>query len=348
MAKVIIVSRTRMAGDKVCVGGVDIDNRISLRLLTARGTHENASECPYQIWDIWDIDYYLTRERPTPHTEDAKVTRRSKVDRVDALNLSVNRFADSLESLNIPLFRGSLFSVFDGKLKLTDMDKMYISKEDVPTYSTCFWINDKRLLGYTNDRGRWQYRYNDMSNRYGYTISYVGSAEPPADIEAGSLIRLSLAHWWKPTDSDDEERCYLQLSGCLIQGNTKENIPPVIDATPPAETANPIQNDDWFDSYEHELDKLLIEKTNLEERIKMLRSSILQQMEERHLDKIASAKYQVNYSPAKTTMQFDRKSFKKENEDLYSFYCVPIQKEASIVIRKAKKNSEAEDENMEK
>ena len=47
-------------------------------------------------------------------------------------------------------------------------------------------------------------------------------------------------------------------------------------------------------------------------------------------------------------MQFDRKSFKKENEDLYSFYCVPIQKEASIVIRKAKNISEAEDENMEK
>ena len=54
MAQVIIVSRTKMAGDRVCVGGVDIDNRFSLRLLTARGTHEMACECPYQIWDIWD------------------------------------------------------------------------------------------------------------------------------------------------------------------------------------------------------------------------------------------------------------------------------------------------------
>ena len=98
------------------------------------------------------------------------------------------------------------------------------------TYSTCFWINDKRLLGYTNDRGRWQYRYNDMSNRYGYTISYVGSAEPPADIEVGSLIRLSLAHWWKPEDSDDEERCYLQLSGCLIEGHTEEEVLNMIDS----------------------------------------------------------------------------------------------------------------------
>ena len=131
MARVIIVSRTRMAGDRVCVGGVDIDNRLSLRLLTARGTHETASECPYQIWDIWDMDYYLTHERPNPHTEDANVTRRVKVERVDAPNMSINRFAGVLERSNIPLFRGSLFSVFDGKLKLTDADKMYISKEDV-------------------------------------------------------------------------------------------------------------------------------------------------------------------------------------------------------------------------
>ena len=242
MARVIIVSRTRMAGDRVCVGGVDIDNRISLRLLTARGTHETASECPYQIWDIWDVDYYLTRERPNPHTEDANVTRRVKVERVDAQNMSINRFASFLESSNIPFFRGSLFTVFDGKLKLTDNDKLYISKEDVPTYSTCFWVNDKRLLGYTNSRGRWQYRYNDMSNRYGYTISYVGPTEPPADIEVGSLIRLSLAHWWKPDDSNDEERCYLQLSGCLIEGHADEELPTRMPLTKASVAPAPVDN----------------------------------------------------------------------------------------------------------
>lgn len=211
-----------MAGDCVCVGGVDVDNCRSVRLLNARGHHEAATDCPYQIWEIWDIDYYVNQRRPHPHTEDVNVVRRRKIETVDAPNMSINRFAGILESSNIPFFRGSLFTVFDGKLKLNDNDKLYISKEDVPTYSTCFWVNDKSLFGYTNDRGRWQYRYNDMSNHYGYTISYVGSAEPPADIEAGSLIRLSLAHWWKPEDSDDEERCYLQLSGCLIQGHAEE------------------------------------------------------------------------------------------------------------------------------
>ena len=210
-----------MANGYVCVGGVDVDYHRSVRLLTANGGHETATDCPYEIWDIWDIDYYLSQRRPNPHTEDANVMRREKVDKVDAPNLSINRFAGWLERARIPLFRGSLFSVFDGKLKLTDMDKLYISKEDVPAYSTCFWINDKRLLGYES-RGRWQYRYNNMSNMYGYAISYVGAEEPLDTIEEGSLIRLSLAHWWKPEDSDDEERCYLQLSGCLIQGKSEE------------------------------------------------------------------------------------------------------------------------------
>lgn len=338
MAQVIIVSRTRMADGFVCVGGVDVDNRRSVRLLDARGRHETAETCPYTIWDIWDIDYYPNQRRPNPHTEDVNVTRRIKIDRVDAPNMSVNRFAGLMLSSKIPIFRGSLFSVFDGRLKRTDMDKLYISKEDVPIYSTCFWINDKRLLGYKNDRGRWQYRYNDMSNMYGYTIAYVGSEDHSDTIEAGSLIRLSLAHWWKPEDSDDEERCYLQLSGCLIQGKTEET------EALPADIEDCGKNNDWFDKFEQTLDTLLQEKADIEEKIKKLCCQIQQKMEQKQLDKFESTKYSISYSPARTTMQFDRKTFKEENEDLYSFYCVPKQKEASIVIRK-NRNELAEGDN---
>ena len=327
-----------MADGFVCVGGVDVDNKRSVRLLDARGHHETAETCPYTIWDIWDIDYYLNQRRPNPHTEDVNVTQREKVETVDAPNMSVNRFADFLEKSRIPLFRGSLFSVFDGKLRRTDKDKMYISKEDVPTYSTCFWINDKRLLGYKNDRGRWQYRYTDMSNRYGYTISYVGSAEPLETIEPGSLVRLSLAHWWQPEDSDDEERCNLQLSGCLIQNESKKNIETSeIIKLPLADIEDTEQSNDWFNEIELKLDDLMLEKARIEEKIKELRYQIQQQMEQRQLEKLESAKYCINYSPAKTTLRFDSKTFKKENKELYSSYCVPKQKEASIVIRKKPK-----------
>ncbi len=335
MAQVIIASRTRMADGFVCVGGVDVDNRRSVRLLDARGHHETADTCPYTIWDIWDIDYYPNQRRPNPHTEDVNVTRRMKIDRVDAPNMSVNRFAELMLNSNIPIFHGSLFSVFNGKLRRTDNDKLYISKDDVPTYSTCFWINDKRLLGYKNDRGHWQYRYTDMSNRFGYTISYVGSAEPIDTIEPGSLVRLSLAHWWKPENSDDEERCYLQLSGCLIKGTEKgDAIPQHKNETSLVKAKESTPQKDWFDNLEQELDRLLLEKADIEGKIADLRSRIMQQMTELHLDKYSSSRYSISYSPAKTVLQFDRKSFKAENEALYSSYCIPKQKEASIVIRK--------------
>ena len=329
-----------MANGYVCVGGVDIDNRLSLRLLSQNGGHESASECPYEIWDIWDIDYYLSHRRPNPHTEDANVTRREKTKNVDPQNISVEKLASALEKYNIPILRGSLFSAFDGKLKLNDSDKLYISKDDVPDYSTCFWINDKRLLGYESRRHQ-KYRYHNMTNQYGYTISYVGEAEPLDTIEVGSLIRLSLAHWWSPEDSDDEERCYLQLSGCLIEGktngesnasNNEDSLIPIIEKQE--------QNPEWFEEYERELDNLLTEKARVEEQITILRSQIQQQMEERHTDKFTSSKFQVSYSPSKTIMQFDRKAFKNENEELYMKYCVSKQKEASIVIRKKKRDVE--------
>ena len=95
-----------------------------------------------------------------------------------------------------------------------------------------------------------------------------------------------------------------------------------------------MQGNEWFDELEKQLDDLLLEKADIEERVKDLRYQIQQQMEQRQLEKLESAKYCISYSPAKTTMQFDSKTFKEENEELYSSYCVPNQKEASIVIRK--------------
>ena len=111
-----------MADGFVCVGGVDVDNRRSVRLLDARGRHETAETCPYTIWDIWDIDYYPNQRRPNPHTEDVNVTRRIKIDRVDAPNMSVKRFAelmlricqstDSLLSLKVRVSRFSAARCF--------------------------------------------------------------------------------------------------------------------------------------------------------------------------------------------------------------------------------------------
>ena len=98
--------------------------------------------------------------------------------------------------------------------------------------------------------------------------------------------------------------------------------------------AEETQDTSWFNDYESKLDKLLSEKVEIEEKIRKLRSDILSQMEEHQIERIESDKFSVNYYPARTIMQFDSKTFKAENIEAYTSYCVPRQKEASIVVRR--------------
>ena len=53
----------------------------------------------------------------------------------------------------------------------------------------------------------------------------MGFAPKINKIPAGTLIRISLARWWKPDDVDIEHRCYLQLSGWYeLQSNIENKV----------------------------------------------------------------------------------------------------------------------------
>lgn len=93
----------------------------------------------------------------------------------------------------------------------------------------------------------------------------------------------------------------------------------------------------WFDEYERELARLLDKKNEIEKQINDVRAKILQGMESYGLDKINSEQFSVSYTPAKTIMQFDSRAFRTENEELYSSYCKPKQREASIVVKRNEK-----------
>ena len=42
-------------------------------------------------------------------------------------------------------------------------------------------------------------------------------------IPAGTLVRVSLAHWWRPEDDHTGElRCYVQLSGWFLPRPTEQ------------------------------------------------------------------------------------------------------------------------------
>lgn len=90
----------------------------------------------------------------------------------------------------------------------------------------------------------------------------------------------------------------------------------------------------WFDEYERKLASLLDQKNEIEEQINEVRAEILQRMESHGLEKLHSDQFSISYTPAKTVMQFDSRTFRIENEELYSSYCKPKQREASIVVKR--------------
>lgn len=93
----------------------------------------------------------------------------------------------------------------------------------------------------------------------------------------------------------------------------------------------------WFNKYDQELARLLDQRNEIDEQINKVRSKILEQMEYHGLDKINSEQFSVNYTPAKTVMQFDSRAFREENEELYASYCKAKQLEASIVVKRNSK-----------
>lgn len=73
MSRVLIVSKTRMRGDHVCVGGHDLDESMrSIRLLQSDGTNMPAGT-RFEIGQVWDLDYEPAIDIRPPHVEDVLV-----------------------------------------------------------------------------------------------------------------------------------------------------------------------------------------------------------------------------------------------------------------------------------
>ena len=212
MKRVLVLSKTKMQDNRVCVGGVDLDNRCSVRLLDYSGHHESIELCPYNLLDIWEVEYCKTNRRPAPHLEDVNVIRRQRVnENIDASNL-----LNILSNGGVNIYnKGSLFSAFDGKLCSGGSHSLYINHNNgVPDHSTCFWVSDKTIRQSrfsTPEKVKFEYCHNDVW----YQIAYVGFEPVPDVIPAGTLVRLSLANWWHP-EGQDEDRCYLQISSIYI------------------------------------------------------------------------------------------------------------------------------------
>jgi len=208
---VIIVSKTHMSS-AACVGGVLANGRF-VRLLDSNGFNQD-SDTEFEVGDVYTITFSERNDKRPPHLEDI------------LLNTMVHKFSFSTtekmvdylkDNLKVKIWRGSTEILFDGKLQWTSGGSGYISESgEIPENSVGFWIPDKDL----NRKD-----YNEKV-RYSYpirwrNISFVGFQNPVDKIPAGTLVRVSLARWWSP--NEDEDRCYLQLSGWYALPEPEEN-----------------------------------------------------------------------------------------------------------------------------
>lgn len=167
----------------------------------------------------------------------------------------------------------------------------------------------------------------------------AATEKPLSYMEQQKLLHANAYAPWTEEDDDqlrqyvDEGRSVEEIAIMMKRNNgaIESRIKKMDIATEEDEPQN-----DWFERYEQELFRLQTEKAEIEEKIDAIRTQILQEMEQRDMDKLDSEKYSVRYYPAKTVMQFDSKAFKEENEDLYTSYCSPKKKEASIVVKRNK------------
>jgi hypothetical protein len=209
---ILIVAKTKMAHN-ICVGGILLRGKRFVRLLDAFGNNQPV-DTDFEIRDIWDIDFTYKKDTLLPHKEDILVKKyRNRRRLKDDLTM-----LDVLNKLQIPYWEGKLDFVFDGNLQWTMNGSGYISKDRVPGQSVGFWIADKELIMNIEDE-KIRYYYGERR------IPYVGLEEPVSNIPAGTLLRVSLARWWSPPDSDIEKRCYLQLSGWYDLEAIDDDIP---------------------------------------------------------------------------------------------------------------------------
>jgi ATP-dependent DNA helicase RecQ len=205
--KVVIVAKTRV-GKGACIGGITFEGD-SVRLVAVDEATDECAGMEYEVGEVWEVKGHPAAEVVPPHVENFIVTGKRR--------LPPMRDPAAFICRHMPPVEGSWELLYEGLTQATRAGAMYVAERTgIPSFSTMFWIPDQPLP--REDEGkRIRYRYPGPDG--GRTLTFVGFQEPLSVIEAGTLLRVSLAHWWRPSDMPDRElRCYAQLSGWFLPG----------------------------------------------------------------------------------------------------------------------------------
>jgi len=210
LTKVVIVAKTRM-GSGACIGGITFDGR-SVRLVAADEESNDRFNMEYEVGDVWAVEWVPDEAIIPPHVENVIVTGKRSLPPID----DVMAFIEG----QMPPEKGGVDVLYEGLTQVTRAGALYVAERNgVPSFSTMFWRPD-RPLRRESDAKRIRYRYPTADG--GRTLTFVGFQEPLDEIPAGTLLRVSLAHWWRPKEmTDGEFRCYVQLSGWFLRGPSR-------------------------------------------------------------------------------------------------------------------------------
>ena len=204
--RVVIVAKTRR-GPGACVGGLTQHGQ-SVRLVAADACRNEHAGLEYDVGEVWEIESAPDPAIVPPHVENIIVRSARRLKHVENLEAIIRRFMPPLE--------GGPEGLFDGRLQALPSGALYVAQRTgLPSRSTMFWRPDQPLR---RDLEGKRIRYRYPTDEGGRTLTFVGFQEPIETIPAGALLRVSLAHWWKPNDAPPEEelRCHVQLSGWFL------------------------------------------------------------------------------------------------------------------------------------
>ena len=222
--RVLIVAKTRM-GSGACIGAIT-EKGESVRLIPFNTDPHDGANREYEVGDIWQITGEPETSRIPPHNENFVVHKKSRLHTTKDMKDLVSAI-----ELLMPPKTGHPRALYEGLLKTTGTGSLYVSAgDDVPPYSTTFWRTDQPL---TRDTEAKRIRYHYPTENGGCTLTFVGFQEPLATIPTGTLLRVSLAHRWRPKDQPNvEERHYAQISGWFLEDVQSDAPAPAAQAEP--------------------------------------------------------------------------------------------------------------------
>ena len=205
MTEVLIVAKTNMSNETYCVGGIQLDNLRSLRLVPS-SQNSHPKDTPLDVGQVWDLTLQemSAEEIIAPHVEDIRVIRGSMLRTMSLDQMKV--FV--LEEIGAPIIHPR--DLFFGRLQFKQSEKKRITPDGgIPLKSTGFWRLDGDLILQEVDKKARYVCFDHSRRKVTLDLPFVGEQALVDVVPAGTLLRLSLSRWFN-------EGFWLQLSGWFM------------------------------------------------------------------------------------------------------------------------------------